>query len=136
MATASTKAGLSITPSALSDRLMPVNTAPAGFDAARDLPAGFLEFLAPLHAALTLRQRSLIVRREAALQQAHAGKLPDFLPPSATTTQAWEIELPEWCWTWRIPTPTPGSISPPASTTFWKRSPAGSIISTRNGIAR
>src|SRR6266851_6165477 len=97
MATTSTKAELSITPSALSDRLMPVNSAPAGFDAARDLPAGFLEFLAPLHAALTLRQRALIVRREAALQQAHAGKLPDFLPPSAATTQAWEIELPEWC---------------------------------------
>src|SRR5713101_6406012 len=97
MATTSTKAELSITPSALSDRLMPVNSAPAGFDAARDLPAGFLEFLAPLHAALTLRQRSLIVRREAALQQAHAGKLPDFLQPSVATTQAWEIELPAWC---------------------------------------
>src|SRR5229473_747019 len=97
MATTSTKAGLSITPSTLSDRLMPVNTAPAGFDAARDLPDDFLEFLAPLHAALTLRQRALIARREAALQDAHAGKLPDFLQPSVATTQAWEIELPEWC---------------------------------------
>src|SRR5258707_15886586 len=97
MPTTSTKAELSITPSALSDRLMPVNSAPAGFDAARDVPAGFLEFLAPLHAALTLRQRALIVHREAALQQAHAGKLPDFLPPSDATTRAWEIELPEWC---------------------------------------
>src|SRR5260370_23401292 len=97
MATTSTKTELSITPSALSDRLMPVNWAPAGFDAARGLPAGFLEFLAALHAALTLRQRSLIVHREAALQQAHAGKLPDFLPPSVATTQAWEIKLPEWC---------------------------------------
>src|SRR6266481_13104 len=97
MATTSTKAGLSITPSTLSDRLMPVNTAPAGFDAARDLPDDFLEFLAPLHAALTLRQRALIARREAALQDAHAGKLPDFLQPSVATTQAWEIELPAWC---------------------------------------
>src|SRR5713101_10181826 len=97
MATTSTKAGLSITPSTLSDRLMPVNTAPAGFDAARDLPDDFLEFLAPLHVALTLRQRALIARREAALQDAHAGKLPDFLQPSVATTQAWEIELPEWC---------------------------------------
>src|SRR5712664_2338910 len=68
MATTSTKPGLSITPSALSNRLMPVNTAPTTFDAARDLPAGFLEFLAPLHAALTLRQRALVVRRETALQ--------------------------------------------------------------------
>src|SRR3981081_1402989 len=96
MATTGTK-GLSITPSALSNRLMPVNTAPTGFDAARDLPAGFLEFLAPLHAALTLRQRALINRRESALQEAHAGKQPDFLPPSVSTMQAWQIELPEWC---------------------------------------
>jgi hypothetical protein len=46
---------------------MPVNSAPAGFEAAGDLPAGFLEFLAPLHAALTLRQQALIARRDAAL---------------------------------------------------------------------
>ena len=97
MATTSTKAGLSITPSAISDRLMPANTAPPGFDAARDLPAGFPEFLAPLHAALTLRQRVLIARRETALHEAHAGKQPNFLPPSVSTMQAWEIALPEWC---------------------------------------
>jgi len=97
MATTSTKAGLSITPGAISDRLMPVNTAPPGFDAARELPAGFLEFLAPLHAALTLRQRALIARRETALHEAHAGKLPDYLPPSVATMQPWQIELPQWC---------------------------------------
>jgi malate synthase len=97
MATTGTKEGLSITPSALSSRLMPVNTAPTGFDAARDLPAGFLEFLAPLHAALTLRQRALVARRETALHEAHAGKQPNFLPPSVSTMQAWEIELPDWC---------------------------------------
>src|SRR3981081_2471251 len=97
MATTGTKEGLSITPSALSNRLMPVNTAPTGFDAARDLPAGFLEFLAPLHAALTLRQRALVARRETALHEAHAGKQPNFLPPSVSTMQAWEIELPDWC---------------------------------------
>src|SRR6202165_3193065 len=97
MATTGTKERLSITPSALSNRLMPVNTAPTGFDAARDLPAGFLEFLAPLHAALTLRQRALIARRETSLHEAHAGKQPTFLPPSVSTMQAWRIELPEWC---------------------------------------
>jgi malate synthase len=97
MATTSTKAGLSITPSAISDRLMSVNTTPPGFDAARDLPTGFLEFLAPLHAALTLRQRALIARRETALHEAHVGKQPNFLPPSVSTMQAWEIALPEWC---------------------------------------
>jgi malate synthase len=97
MATSSTKAGLSITASSLSDRLMPVNTAPEGFDSARELPAGFIEFLAPLHAALTLRQRALVARRETALHEAHAGKQPQFLPPSVATMQPWQIELPDWC---------------------------------------
>ena len=97
MATTSTKGGLSITPTAIADRLMPVNTAPPGFDVTRDLPADFLEFLAPLHAALTLRQRALIARRETALHEAHAGKQPTFLSPSVSTMQAWQIELPEWC---------------------------------------
>jgi malate synthase len=80
-----------------SDRIVPVNSAPAQFDAARDLPKGFLEFLAPLHAALTLRQRALNNRREFALAEAHAGKLPDYLPPSVATMQPWRIELPSWC---------------------------------------
>jgi len=97
MATTSTKAGLSITPGAVSDRLVSVNTAPPGFDAARELPAGFPEFLAPLHAALTLRQRALIARRESALHEAHAGKLPDYLPPAVATMQPWQTELQQWC---------------------------------------
>ena len=80
-----------------SDRIVAVNSAPAGFDAARDLPAGFLEFLAPLHAALTLRQRALVNRREVALNEAHAGKLPNYLPPSVATMQPWRIELASWC---------------------------------------
>jgi len=97
MATASTKAGPSITEESASNRLVPVNSTPPGFDATRDLPAGFLEFLAPLHAALTLRQRSLVARRESALTQAHTAKLPNYLPPSVATTNSWQIELPEWC---------------------------------------
>src|SRR5437899_12650271 len=74
--------------------MVPVNSAPADFDAARDLPEGFLDFLAPLHAALTLRQRALVARRDYALAEAHAGKLPDYLPPSVATTNSWRIELP------------------------------------------
>src|SRR5277367_701464 len=77
--------------------LMPVNTAPAGFDAARELPAGFLEFLTALHAALTPRQQALLARRDYALRNASAGKLPDYLPPSVATMQPWRIELPSWC---------------------------------------
>ena len=80
-----------------SGRIVPVNSAPAEFNAARDLPKGFLEFLTPLHAALTLRQRALNHRREVALTQSHAGKLSSFLPPSVATMQAWQVELPSWC---------------------------------------
>lgn len=78
MATTSMKAGLSIAPTSVSGRLVPANSTPPGFDAPRDLPAGFLEFLAPLHTAVTLRQRTLVARRESTLTEAHAGKLPNY----------------------------------------------------------
>jgi malate synthase len=79
------------------NRIIPINSAPADFDSARDLPKDFIEFLVPLHAVLTSRQRTLIARRDYALVEAHAGKLPDYLPPSVATTNSWRIELPEWC---------------------------------------
>ena len=84
-------------PLRFTNRIVPVNTTPADFDPERDLPEGFLDFLAPLHAALTLRQRALVERREHALEEAHAGKLPSYLPPSIATMSSWKIELPEWC---------------------------------------
>jgi hypothetical protein len=97
MATATTKPNPATAPLAFANRVVPLNSAPQDFDAASDLPAGFLEFLAPLHAALTLRQRALVARRERALADAHAGKLPNYLPPSVATTNSWRIELPAWC---------------------------------------
>src|SRR5437773_1068203 len=97
MASATTKPNPSMEPWPFANRIVPVNSAPADFDAARDLPEGFLEFLAPLHAALTLRQRALVARRDFALAEAQAGKLPDYLPPSVATTNSWRIELPAWC---------------------------------------
>ena len=97
MASATTKPNPSMEPWPFANRIVPVNSAPADFDAARDLPEGFLEFLASLHAALTLRQRALVARRDFALAEAHAGKLPDYLPPSVATTNSWRIELPAWC---------------------------------------
>src|SRR5216683_3846335 len=97
MAATTTKPSPAMTPVLFSERLVPVNAAPRDFDAARDLPEGFLEFLAPLHAALTLRQRALIARRDRALADSHAGKLPGYLPPSVATTNSWRIELPAWC---------------------------------------
>ena len=77
--------------------LQPMNTAPAGFDSARDLPRGFLEFLLPLHRAFTPRQTELVQKRAAALAAAHQGKLPDYLPPTPATRENWQIELPDWC---------------------------------------
>src|SRR5580693_4232507 len=96
MATTS-RPGLCIAPTSVADRLMPVNSAPATLDVARELPAGFLEFLAPLHEKLTLRQQALIGRRDTALTEALVGKLPGYLPRSVATMQPWQIELPEWC---------------------------------------
>ncbi|MGA8556912.1 MAG: hypothetical protein WB630_21080 [Candidatus Acidiferrales bacterium] len=84
----------------LSASPMPVqvmNSAPAGFDAARDLPKGFIEFLLPFHRAFTPRQRDLIGRRALALQASHRGQLPNYLPPSRAAQEPWQIELPEWC---------------------------------------
>ena len=81
----------------LANRVVPVNSAPRGFDAKRDLPAGFLEFLRPLHEALTPRQQALVQRRAVALADSNAGKLPDYLPASEATRSAWRIELPQWC---------------------------------------
>jgi malate synthase len=76
-------------------RILPINAAPQG--SAAGLPAGFLEFLVPLHQEFSPRQRALVAKREAALAAAHAGKLPEHLPPSEATTSGWRIELPEWC---------------------------------------
>ncbi|MGB9405436.1 MAG: hypothetical protein WCA98_18020 [Candidatus Acidiferrales bacterium] len=76
---------------------MPLNMAPPNFDPIKDLPHGFLEFLAPLHAALTPRQRTLIAQRDRALAASHAGRRPDYLPSSVATTSDWRIQLPEWC---------------------------------------
>src|SRR5204863_8725747 len=95
--TASSKPNPGLAPWPFSNRVVAVNSTPPEFDAARDLPAGFVEFLAPLHAALTMRQRALIARRDYALAEAHGGKVPDFLPPAVATTNSWRIELPAWC---------------------------------------
>src|SRR6266571_8290955 len=95
--TASSKPNPGLAPWPFSNRVVAVNSAPPEFDDARDLPAGFVEFLAPLHAALTLRQRALIARRDYALAEAHGGKVPGFLPPAVATTNSWRIELPAWC---------------------------------------
>jgi malate synthase len=74
-----------------------MNWAPPDFSPERDLPAGFMEFYRPLHAALTPLRNALAARREQVLAAAHRGDLPGHLPPSAATREAWRIELPAWC---------------------------------------
>jgi malate synthase len=97
MATATSKPNPATAPLPFANRIVSVNAVPDEFDLASGLPMGFLDFLAPLHAALTLRQRALVARRERALADAHAGKLPNYLPPSVATTNSWRVELPQWC---------------------------------------
>jgi malate synthase len=77
--------------------IMATNSAPPGFDPAKDLPKGFIEFLVPLHEQFTPWQRTLIEKRDQALEASLRGRLPDYLPPSAATKEDWRIELPAWC---------------------------------------
>jgi malate synthase len=81
----------------MTELLMPINFASAGFDPGRDLPAGFVGFFRKLHEALTPRQKLLVAKRKETLRAAHAGTLPDYLPASAATTETWRIALPAWC---------------------------------------
>ncbi len=73
-----------------------MNHPPAGFTPDRDLPAGFLEYYLPLHAAFAERRHELAAHREVALAGAHRGRLPDHLPPSDAARLEWRIELPAW----------------------------------------
>src|SRR5579864_6722730 len=75
----------------------PVNQAPASLDPRADLPAGFYDFLHPLHKEFTPRQRKLVKERNRALGRAHAGELPTYLPPAEATTGSWRVTLPGWC---------------------------------------
>jgi malate synthase len=75
----------------------PVNSAPAPFDARRDLPAGFMEFFLPLHREFTPRQRMHAARRGEALQRSLEGDKPAHQFPSDTVRNGWRISLPPWC---------------------------------------
>jgi malate synthase len=74
-----------------------MNVAPAGFAIERDLPAGFAQFYLPLQRRFTPMQQALSETRKDRLARAHAGQLPEYLPPSDATTMQWRIELPHWC---------------------------------------
>jgi malate synthase len=74
-----------------------MSTAPQGFSIERDLPAGFAEFYRPLHERFTSRQQEFAATRKRVLAASHQGQRPNYLPPSAATTETWSIELPSWC---------------------------------------
>ncbi len=75
----------------------PINTPPPAFDPAHDFPAGFLDFLLPLHRAFTPRQQELARKRLEVLQSSLEGDKPTHRFPSDTVRNGWRIPLPEWC---------------------------------------
>ena len=74
-----------------------INTTPAEFDPAEELPPGFLNFVLRLHREFTPRQRALVAKRAEVLSAAHSGQMPDHLKPTPSTTSTWSIDLPSWC---------------------------------------
>src|SRR6516225_69486 len=74
-----------------------MNSAPADFNARKDLPPGFMDFLLPLHERFTPLQQKLVAKRAEVLQSSHRGIPPNYLPASGATTSDWRIEVPDWC---------------------------------------
>ncbi len=58
--------------------------------------AELLAFLAPLHCEFEPRRRALLEARRRALDKAHAGELPGYLPESEATTGSWRLSVPDW----------------------------------------
>ncbi len=74
-----------------------INTPPADFQPQKDLPEGFLDFLAPLHRKFSPWRSELIEDRRLALDDSHAGSKPVHRYPGPAVRNGWQIELPEWC---------------------------------------
>ena len=73
-----------------------INHAPPDFNAQRDLPKGFYEFLESLHREFTPRQKELVKKRVEILNASHDGKLPNYLPNNATAKGNWKVKLPKF----------------------------------------
>ena len=74
-----------------------MNYAPHGLNPRTDLPAGFYDFVQPLHKKFTPWQQGLVAQRADALKLSHRGNPPNYLPASEATTSDWRITVPEWC---------------------------------------
>lgn len=73
-----------------------INHAPPDFDAQRDLPRGFYEFLEPLHRKFTPRQQELAKKRAEILAASHNGDLPNYSKDSEAAKGDWKIALPKY----------------------------------------
>jgi len=74
-----------------------MNYAPSNMNSRTDLPAGFYDFVLPLHEKFTPWQQRLVAQRTDALELSHRGAPPNYLPASEATTSGWRITVPEWC---------------------------------------
>jgi malate synthase len=74
-----------------------LNQPPAGFSPERELPPGFLDFLAPLHRQFAPRQATLLRERKRVLAESHQGEKPTHRYPASAVRNGWRVELPEWC---------------------------------------
>jgi len=74
-----------------------MNYAPSNLNPRTDLPAGFYDFLLPLHKKFTPWQERLVAQRADALELSQRGNPPNYLPPSEATTSDWRVTVPEWC---------------------------------------
>jgi malate synthase len=74
-----------------------MNTPPGDFRLEKDLPKGFLDFLAPLHRKFSPVRAELIAERRQALEDSQAGSKPVHRYPGPAVRNGWRIELPEWC---------------------------------------
>jgi malate synthase len=74
-----------------------INHAPDGFDAKKDLPEGFYEFLETLHVKFTSRQHQLVKKRAEVLADSHAGNSPSHLLLASEAAKSdWKIALPKY----------------------------------------
>jgi len=74
-----------------------LNRPPEGSEPERELPVGFLEFLAPLHRRFTCWQQALIHERKQVLAEALQGDKPTHCYPREAVRNGWHIDLPAWC---------------------------------------
>ena len=65
-----------------------------------DLPAGFIDFLRPLHEEFTPKQTALTAHRRCILEWSAKGIHPDHLEsfaPTIVQRNDWQITVPDWC---------------------------------------